>query len=125
MWLLLLIALSTTVWIPSVGAQAADVATIKSFQIVPSRRDGQWTIYRKGAVAKVTGRNLRNVEIMIISTGTEMGKGGVLGTAKQTWRNTWVFPMPSDLSAVHVWVEAKDGQGRKIKGPDLGNVGSE
>ena len=120
----LLIALSATVWIRPIGAQAAADAAITSFRIEPSRRDGGWIIYRKGAIAKVTGRNLRNVEIMIVLTGTEMA-GGALGTAKQVSRNTWVFPMPSDLSAVNVWVEAKDAKGRKIKGPELGNVGTE
>lgn len=105
------------------------------FTIEPSHKVNGWTAYnyKKGAVAKIFGENLKSVEIYQFPTGTGIGEeypGGILvgkAISLSSQKDTWALQMPEGLRTTSFWIKIELLDGRKIdglyeEGLDLGNV---
>lgn len=123
---------------PEAGIPAAEPAVfipshIDSFAIEPSHRQGGWRLYLKGAKAVVKGRGLAEVEIRYHPTGAdtvEASPGGViLGRAAKSRASgggeVWNFTLPNKIVSTNFWIVVTDVNGKRFRGPDLGNVGYE
>ncbi len=88
-----------------------------SLSIEPSwRANGDWIAYEDGAAAKVVGKNLKWVKIYRWPADT--GRGEIpddifVGNASRlsTQDDTWLFPIPSNLTSESFWAEAETSDG--------------
>ena len=105
------------------------------FTIEPSHKVNGWTAYdyKKGAVAKIVGKNLKSVEIYQFPTGTGIGEehpGGILvgkAISLSSQKDAWALQMPEGLGTTNFWIKIELQDGKKIdglyeEGLDLGNV---
>ncbi|HYC82947.1 MAG TPA: hypothetical protein VEB60_00155 [Candidatus Paceibacterota bacterium] len=105
--------------------------SITSVTIEPSRQEGPWTLYKKGAVLRVRGENLSKVVVKAMPTGSgaaeEYPDGLVIGeaTSLSSQRGVWALPLPDSIMATSLWIEATDLNGKVVKSEDFGNVGYE
>ena len=105
------------------------------FTIEPSHKVNGWTAYdyKKGAVAKIFGKNLKSVEVYQFPTGTGIGEehpGGILvgkAISLSSQKDAWALQMPEGLGTTNFWIKIELQDGKKIdglyeEGLDLGNV---
>ena len=101
----------------------ASAGSISSFAIIPSMKDGPWTMYKDGAKAVLKAENIMSAEVWQTPTGTEGPGPRFAGTMSKVGVDTWELELPANLLTTSFWAEATDLTGRKIKSADLGNVG--
>lgn len=102
---------------------------VYSLEIEPSRLSHGWILYKKGAVATLKAKNIKEAVILYYPTGTEIGEqfpnGVKLGQMTQSKEDDdiWTYSLPPGLMTTNFWVEATDLENNVLKSKDLGNVG--
>ncbi len=122
---------SPSVIIPTTNTvNLPEAATITSFSINPSVRDGDWLSYSDGAKLELDGTHIKAVAFYDYPTGTDISdqypNGLKLGDATLSTPNNgeqqWIYQLPKGLLLTNLWAQVTGDNGATMKSADLGSV---